>query len=165
MPPTRLLFLVRVLPVRETTPSPLTREWAVQQRAVATVLFLVLGHLAQDFLVPAHRVRVHLVLAHLVQDRLVRAHLAQVGLVKASAQVASVSVRAALLEQVLVHVPVQLAAVSVPVEHQATTLVLTVHQEAAVAVAPAEEPQVRLVAEAARARHVSRSARSGQSSN
>ena len=127
-------------------------------------MLVQLAVLAAEFLVPVPLGPVPRVQAHLVQERHDLALLVQVDPVRVLVPVALDNVQAAqaaaeaLAQQALV-------AVLVPVAHPEATLVLTVRQVADAVEAQVVEPQVHSVAVAARARHASRSARSGQSSS
>jgi hypothetical protein len=106
----------------------------------------------------------HLAQAHLAPERHVLVLRVPVDPARVHVRAALVSAQAA---QVLaaVSAPVELVAVRAQAEHPETTLVLTVRQVAVAVAAPVEVPLVPSVAVAARARHASRSGRSGQSSN
>jgi hypothetical protein len=121
--------------------------------AVPAAEFLVRVPLAPAHRVPVLRGPERHDLALLAQVDPVRVH---VPAALASAQAAqAAAVRA---QQVLVAVHAQVA-------HPEATLVPTVRQVAVAVAAPVVEPQVLSAAVAARARHASRSARSGQSLN
>jgi hypothetical protein len=114
---------------------------------------------AAEFRVPVLRVPVLR-----VPERHDPALLAQVDPVRVHVPAALDSVQAvqAAAEARAQQVPV---AVLVPVARPEATLVPTVRQVAVAVAAPVVEPQVHSAAVAARARHASRSARSGQSLN
>lgn len=150
-----------MLPTRECS--------AAAQLALATIHTLLtrahnalVAALVVEFLAP-----VPLVPAHHAPERHVLALRAQVAQVRAHVPAASVSVQAVQVAQVpaAVNVQVELVAVHAQVAHPEATLVLTVRQAAVAVAAPVEVPLVPSVAVAARARHASRSGRSGQSSN
>jgi hypothetical protein len=124
---------------------------------VLVLALLAAVFLAQARLAPAHRVPVPRVpelhaQAHRVLVDQVRV-LVPAALASAQAAQVVVAVRA---QQVLVAVDAQAA-------HPEATLVPTVRQVAVAVAAPVVEPRVLSAAVAARARHASRSARSGQS--
>ena len=166
--------LVRVHLARATIPSPPIRECsAAAQLARATIptlptrarnALVLLAVPAAEFLVrvplaPAHRVPVLR-----GPERHDLALLAQVDPVRVHVPAALDSVQAA---QAAAEARAQqaLVAVLVPVAHPEATLVLTVRPVAVAVEAQVVELQVHSVAVAARARHASRSARSGQSLN
>lgn len=161
--------LVRVHLARATIPSPPIRECsAAAQLARATIptlptrarnALVLLAVPAAEFLV-----RVPLAPAHRGPERHDLALLAQVDPVRVHVPAALDSVQAA---QAAAEARAQqaLVAVLVPVAHPEATLVLTVRPVAVAVEAQVVELQVHSVAVAARARHASRSARSGQSSS